>query len=233
MDEVNASISANAEQEELVDQPLTTKGVVRVSGPFTVEAVQPPEMSLGDAHMVEPEFGGAPEALNGGFEVREVEVRADQEARNAEAYLDMMIRLLRTDGVRFPNNKQANFSWLMPVMDGSFIHSEGSWATDGDMTSEDSRAEVAVAFGPQYGPVTAKQVEEVIRQASRRGYDHLVIAGFSFDGAARGNSRSRAPEIEDSRRQYPPRRESRNAGVVERAARQRDLHRLRQAARPH
>jgi adenine-specific DNA-methyltransferase len=41
-----------------------------------------------------------------------------------------------------------------------------------------------VAFGPQYGPVTATQVEDVIRSASRRGYDDLVVAGFSFDGPA-------------------------------------------------
>ena len=41
MDEVNACIAANAEQEELVDQPEISKGIVRVSGPFTVEAVQP------------------------------------------------------------------------------------------------------------------------------------------------------------------------------------------------
>ena len=41
MDEVNACIAANAEQEELVDQPEVVKGS-RVSGPFTVEAVQPP-----------------------------------------------------------------------------------------------------------------------------------------------------------------------------------------------
>ena len=37
-------IAANAEQEELVDQPEAVRGVVRVSGPFTVEAVQPPEI---------------------------------------------------------------------------------------------------------------------------------------------------------------------------------------------
>lgn len=43
---------------------------------------------------------------------------------------------------------------------------------------------MAVAFGPQYGPVTAKQVEELIRATSRRGYDDLVVAGFSFDGPA-------------------------------------------------
>jgi len=62
MDEVNACIAANAEQEELVDQPEISKGIVRVSGPFTVEAVQPAEISLG---AVIPErdtspIGGAP-----------------------------------------------------------------------------------------------------------------------------------------------------------------------------
>lgn len=45
---------------------------------------------------------------------------------------------------------------------------------------------MAVVFGPQYGPVTAALVEEAIRQALRAGYEHLLIAGFSFDGAATG-----------------------------------------------
>ena len=49
MDEVNDCIGKNAEQEELVDQPLADKTVkLRVSGPFSVEAVQPPELSMGD-----------------------------------------------------------------------------------------------------------------------------------------------------------------------------------------
>uniref|UniRef100_UPI0035635699 enoyl-CoA hydratase/isomerase family protein n=1 Tax=Desulfosarcina sp. TaxID=2027861 RepID=UPI0035635699 len=41
---------------------------------------------------------------------------------------------------------------------------------------------IAIAFGPQHGPVTASQVEDLIR-ASRR-YDELVIAAFSFDGSS-------------------------------------------------
>ncbi|MGH9618657.1 MAG: site-specific DNA-methyltransferase, partial [Bryobacteraceae bacterium] len=36
---------------------------------------------------------------------------------------------------------------------------------------------------PQYGPITAKMVEETIRPAARR-YEDLVFAGFSFDGPA-------------------------------------------------
>ncbi|MFP4192840.1 MAG: hypothetical protein ACLFU6_12280 [Candidatus Hydrogenedentota bacterium] len=65
------------------------------------------------------------------------------------------------------------------------MHAEGRWtapgAEDGD---PEGRAFVAVGFGPQYGPVTAKQVENLIRAANRMGYDDLVVAGFSFDGPA-------------------------------------------------
>ena len=46
MDEVNACIDAASEGEELVDQPEIDKKRIRVSGPFTVEAVQPAEESL-------------------------------------------------------------------------------------------------------------------------------------------------------------------------------------------
>jgi adenine-specific DNA-methyltransferase len=46
MDEVNSAIAATAEQEELVDQPESVRGVVRVAGPFTVESMRPPETSL-------------------------------------------------------------------------------------------------------------------------------------------------------------------------------------------
>jgi adenine-specific DNA-methyltransferase len=184
MDEVNACISANAEQEELVDQPEVVKGIVRVSGPFTIEAVQPPEMSLGDAQQVSAgEFDGAPPEMET-FEVREVETRADLEAKNVDAYLDQMLRLLKMDGVRFPNNKEMRFTRLEPVTDGSIIHAEGRWANGETDKDPDGKANVGVVFGPQYGPVTAMQVEEAVRQGNRRGYDHLVIAGFSFDGAA-------------------------------------------------
>ena len=44
--------------------------------------------------------------------------------------------------------------------------------------------QVAVMFGPQYGPLTAHMVEDGIRIAARRGFDDLVFAAFSFDGAA-------------------------------------------------
>ncbi|GAF67432.1 unnamed protein product, partial [marine sediment metagenome] len=56
MDEVNECIAASAEKEELVDQPEVERGILRVSGPFTVEAVQPPEERLDEPSPIdEPE----------------------------------------------------------------------------------------------------------------------------------------------------------------------------------
>ena len=169
MDEVNACIAASSEGEELVDQPELDRRRTRVSGPFTVEAVQPAEESLN----LESPIGGEPDAPLDTY-------HADtdgQDAVNAEAHLDQMIRLLRNDGVQFPNNRTLKFATLDPL-EGDILHAEGSWEND------DTERLVAVVFGPQHGPITAMQVEDCLPIASRRGYDELVFAGFSFDGAA-------------------------------------------------
>ncbi len=59
MDEVNAAIAASAPQETLVDQPKVDNNIMRVSGPFTVEGVQPIEETLD----LDSPIGGEPEEL--------------------------------------------------------------------------------------------------------------------------------------------------------------------------
>ncbi len=169
MDEVNDCIAKSSEGEELVDQPEIDRKRIRVSGPFTVEAVQPAEESLD----VESPIGGKPDESLDTYHAE----TDGHDADNAEAYLDQMIRLLQSDGVRFPNNQTLKFATLDPL-EGDILHAEGSWEDD------DTERLVAVVFGPQHGPVTTLQVEECLPIASRRGYDELVFAGFSFDGAA-------------------------------------------------
>ena len=173
MDEVNECIAARADQEELVDQPAVDRSKVRVSGPFTMEGVIPAEESIDTEEEEETPIGGAPE----GLEIFD-ETAISSDSQNTEAYLDRMVRLLRGDGVRFPDNKVATFAQLESLADGSILHGEGTWGTSGD------ERRVAVMFGPQYGPLITPMVEEGIRAASRRGYDDLVFAAFSFDGAA-------------------------------------------------
>ena len=169
MDEVNGCIAAASDSEELVDQPEVDKKTLRVSGPFTVEAVQPAEESLHD----DSPIGGEPEEELDAFESE----GNGSESTNAEAYLDNMIRLLRNDGVRFPDNRTMEFARLDPI-EADVLHAEGAWKDD----AEDRL--VVVVFGPQHGPVTVMQVEQCLPIASRRGYNDLVFAGFGFDGAA-------------------------------------------------
>jgi adenine-specific DNA-methyltransferase len=180
MDEVNACIDARAEPEELVDQPYIDKRILRVCSPFTVEGMIPSEESV-DLESESP-IGGAPEEIeafegaDSGYSPGAAEA-SKTEPQNAEAYVDKIIRLLRQDGVLFPNNRSIKFDRL-EAYSSPGLHAEGMWTSDGNERS------VAVLVAPQYGSLTAKMVEEGIRFAAKRGFDELVFAGFSFDGAA-------------------------------------------------
>jgi adenine-specific DNA-methyltransferase len=170
MDEVNVCISANDEMEELVNKPEPVKSVVRVTGPFTMEGV----IAVEDG--ADTPIGGAPDELE--------TYDGDAAVANAEAHLDKIIRLLKASGVDFPTTRETparnmKFSRLDPLTGASLIHAEGEW-----INGDNQERRVAVSVGPEVGNVTAMQVEEVIRDANRKGYDDVVFAGFGFDAAA-------------------------------------------------
>jgi len=172
-DEVNSAIQARAEQEELVDQPTVVKGITRVSGPFTVEGVIPIEESI-DLEEPSPiaEFDGELETFG------DDDLPLPQsEPINAEAYIDQMLRLLKADGVRFPNNRIVKFERL-EVSDIDGLHAEGEWEIDG------AAQRVAVVFGPQYGPLNDPIIHDGMFAAASVGCKDVVFAAFSFDGAA-------------------------------------------------
>ena len=169
MDAVNACIAANAENEELVDQPGVESGTVRVGGPFSVEGV------IAQEEGPDSLIGGAPDEL----EVFDPDVAGDVAVGDAEAHLDKVIRLLKASGVDFSGNKNVKLARLDSVTGAAFIHAEGEWLNgDGD------GRRVAVSIGPEVGNVSAMQVENAVRDAHRKGYDDVVFAGFGFDAAA-------------------------------------------------
>ncbi len=169
MDEVDACIAANAEVEELVDQPLVEPGVVRVAGPFTLEGVI--------AHEQGPDDDASPIAgAPGELETFDADAGA-LDAVNAEAHLDKIVRLMKASGVDFAGNANKRFGRLEPIASSALLHAEGAWA-------DDAERRVAVSIGPEVGNVTAFQVEDAVRSANRMGYDEVVFAGFGFDAAA-------------------------------------------------
>ncbi len=64
---------------------------------------------------------------------------------------------------------------LHRVMDIDGLDAKGS------VTINAKKLQLAVAFGPYHGPVTANRLEDTITAARGEGYDALAMAGFSFD----------------------------------------------------
>ncbi|RLG29435.1 site-specific DNA-methyltransferase [Methanosarcinales archaeon] len=155
--EIDRIIQEYAPQEILYDQPEVDQKTVRVSGPFTVEAIPPP--------IYEPEtpIGGAP-----GFEAEQYE---------GDSHIAALIDLLRKDGVTFHDNKKLILATLTPRT-GGVLHAEGE-AKNGE---EEKR--YAFSFGPLHGPVSVRQVEDGLREAHRGGYNVIIFCGFAFDPEA-------------------------------------------------
>jgi adenine-specific DNA-methyltransferase len=177
MDEINAAIAANAEQEELVDQPEPVRGVARVAGPFTVESMRPPETSLkgeADQENAPGPIGGAP----GELEAFETTTAPERDVTNAASHIERMLELLKHDGLTFTGNKHVKFTQL-DAIESSFLHAEGEFQAD-----DAKPHRVAIVIGPEFGSVTSYQVDNALRVAHRRGYDDVVFAGFSFDATA-------------------------------------------------
>jgi adenine-specific DNA-methyltransferase len=160
--EIDASIQRNAPQETLYDRPFKKSGVVRVTGPFTVEAIPVPVMS-------DPSQAPIPQ-----FETSEAQGRIDD--RGGDYLSDMIGLLKKQGGVVFPKGKRLELENLRPLNVG-MLHAEAEARTNG------KKQKVAVSFGPQYGPIAALQVQEAI-QSAKVGYDALVLAGFSFESEA-------------------------------------------------
>ncbi|MBX3110364.1 MAG: site-specific DNA-methyltransferase, partial [Fimbriimonadaceae bacterium] len=196
MKEVNDTIAARAEQEELVDQPIKVPGVLRVSGPFTVEGVIPVEenIDVDEESPIEPydeELDTFEPGANGSTSIDVADVS------NADSYLDQMTGLLRKDGVRFLNNKVQEFARLDRVM-GATHHAEGEWENGPDGNAAKS---VYVVFGPQYGALTRGVVDDVL--ARSRKADVVLFVGFSFDAEASGELGYRKELFEAEQKRDP------------------------------
>jgi len=161
--EIDESIKCNAPQETLYDRPKVKRGVVRVSGPFTVEAIPVPFVE-------DPTQAPVPQ-----FEEEEAQARISDRGGD---YLTTMINLLKAQGgVLFPGGKKMELQSLRPLNIG-MLHAEAETSQNG------KSLRVAISFGPQYGPITATQANEAIQTAKLNAYQVLILAGFSIEAEA-------------------------------------------------
>ncbi len=160
-EEITTAIARYADQETLYDQPFIDRAKVRVSGPFTVEAVPAP--------VVKP------------LTELEMEPAADDSlARSGETLRQAQWRdeLLRT-GIRTKGGRRLEFSRLEALPGTRYLQADGE-------TKEEQPQRVVVSFGPEHAPLEQRQVELALQEAERlRPTPKLIVfASFHFDPEA-------------------------------------------------
>lgn len=163
-EEIDRSIKKYADQETLYDQPYVDSRKVRVTGPFTVEAVPAPMvMSLDEAEQGDA-VGVADASIS----------RSGETLRQS----DWRDELFRT-GIRGKGGQRISFSRLELLPGTRWLHADGE-------TKEDSPQRIVVSFGPDHAPLEKRQVELALNEAeSLRPKPKLVVfAAFQFDPEA-------------------------------------------------
>lgn len=153
-----------AAEETLYDQPVPDKSKVRVTGPFTVEAL--PSLRT------KPFDGKEPKIATQGDEIARTGETANQTVWRDE---------LKTSGIRATGGKVINFSRIEPMAGTRFIHASAEI-----LDEKGSNKKAIISFGPDYGALEQRHVEEAINEARKLEDkpDFVIFAAFQFDPEA-------------------------------------------------
>jgi adenine-specific DNA-methyltransferase len=178
-EQIDASIARYADQETLYDQPYADKTRVRVTGPFTVEAVPAPTVrSLEDI-----ELGGAPaktqESL-GDFRHAATPLLDASVGRKGATlrHTEWRDELLKT-GLRGKGGHHIDFSRVEPLAGTRWLHADAE-------TRGAKPERVVISFGPEFSLLESRQVELAWEEARTLNPKPaiLVFAAFEFDPEA-------------------------------------------------
>jgi len=138
----------------LYDQPVIVKGRVRVTGPFTVEALSRYAVNPADKGVSSP----APSATAAGDHVQ------------------VLLDALEVQGIPRPGGKPYKIESITPIAAAGPIQAEGIADFGGH------QARFAVSLGPKFGAVTMGQVSDALRASI--GFDLVVFGGFAVSAEA-------------------------------------------------
>ena len=159
---MDQSIADHAEQETLYDKPRPDLGKLRITGPFSVEAVPSPTVrSLEEAEAAE---GGEADAS----------VARSGETSRQSAWRD---ELLKT-GARAKGGAMMRFAEFETLPGLRHLHASGSVAETGER--------IVVSFGPEHAALEQRQVELALSEAEtlRPAPKYVLFCAFTFDPEA-------------------------------------------------
>lgn len=157
---MDQSIKAHAEQETLYDKPEVDKSRLRITGPFSVEAVPAPTvLSLDET--AQPTEADATVARSG-------------ETSRQTQWRDELIRT----GIRAKGGAMLKFADLETIPGVRHLHASGTLAETGER--------VLVSFGPEHAALEQRQVEMALSEAEklRPAPKFIVFCAFTFDPEA-------------------------------------------------
>ena len=148
----------------LVDQPLVENSKLRVSGPFTVEAVPSNEIRV------------AP--LEEGKNNYDISRSSDLTYVELEEWTDE----LKSTGIRGLNNKIIEFSNVKLRKGSGYLHAEGEVINN----KENEYLNSLISFGPKFNALDQRQIESVVEEVLtyEKKPDLLVFAFFHIDPEA-------------------------------------------------
>ena len=159
------SLAYDEEPEHVIlhDRPDEVADIVRVTGPFTVEAVPSPVAASIDAMHEDAQRGGIP------GDGPDAESARQEEWRTA----------LRSAGMVARDGGHIEFVSVEPHPSSKWIHAVAS-------TNEARPKAVMVSFGPPYAPLDLRQVEATLQEVRtiKDAPDMLVFAAMQFDPEA-------------------------------------------------
>jgi len=185
---IDEAIARHAPQETLYDQPFVDRKKVRVTGPFTVEAVPAPAVKSVDEILEDKSQPADASIARSGETLRQAEWRDE---------------LLRT-GIRGKGGQYIRFARLEPLPGCRWLHAEGETRPSdegADSVRESAPAcdpmRVVVSFGPEHGPLEQRQVEHAWEEARTLVPKPklLIFAAFQFDPEAAKDIDEMKPEL--------------------------------------
>lgn len=182
-EQIDAAIARYADQETLYDQPYKDSSRVRVTGPFTVEAVPAPTVrSLedieGDATAIRTS-GKAQRSIADFRDAATPLLDASVSRKGATLrHTEWRDELLKT-GLRGKGGHHIDFSRVEPLAGTRWLHADAE-------TKGAKPERVVISFGPEHSLLEQRQVELAWEEARTLSPKPaiLVFAAFEFDPEA-------------------------------------------------